>query len=112
MGDTVLQEDLTVEGNLRSEMGSILVKGEVRGDVEAKSVDVSASGVVLGAVLAKNVIVRGQIRGSIGSASVSIESGADMQADLVAETLSVEEGASVVGHIRVGANGEDRSRRG
>ena len=57
MKNSIIEEDLTIEGNVKSEEGNVEVKGRVVGDVAAKSVVIRVSGSIDGAVKATSVTV-------------------------------------------------------
>lgn len=101
MDDSVLQEDLTIEGNIQCSNSGVLVKGKVLGDVSAPRVEVSQTGSVLGAISGKDVVIDGRLKGSVACTSLALKSGSDTDGDLKATTLSAEAGARLVGHVAV-----------
>ncbi|MFZ1728213.1 MAG: polymer-forming cytoskeletal protein [Albidovulum sp.] len=101
MSRTVIEEDLTVTGNITSASGDVAVKGRVTGDIKAKSVDIQLSGDVTGAIDADLVNVQGKQSGRIKCAELSLEKSADVKSDVVAQSLSSEKGARLVGKVQV-----------
>ena len=101
MDESVIEEDLTIEGNLTAANSAVSVKGRIRGDVKAKTIDVLASGSVLGAVAADDVTVAGKLEGSVDCTLLSLQETSKVQANLSAKTLSVNSGATIAGRVDV-----------
>ena len=91
--------DTTVEGNIISE-GEIHVDGSVHGMVRAHTCLVDRRGEVRGEISAEIVYVRGRVIGPINGVHVQIEAGAHVEGDVTNETISIENGAYVLGSIR------------
>jgi cytoskeletal protein CcmA (bactofilin family) len=94
MTRSVIEEDLTIEGNIASEGGDIEVKGRV-------TVDVHVGGEVQGAVTAETVKVQGRQSGRIQCTELSLEKNAEVKADVTAQTLISEKGARLVGKVQI-----------
>ena len=60
MANSIVEEDLTIEGNVKSNGGGVDVKGNVVGDVSADSITVQLSGSVAGALSAKKITIEGK----------------------------------------------------
>ena len=101
MSRTVIEEDLTIDGNLTAEGGEVTVKGRVTGDVTARSVDVAAAGQVTGAITADSVTIQGRQSGRIKCAELSLQKDAEGKADVAAQRGSAEKGAGVVGKVQI-----------
>jgi cytoskeletal protein CcmA (bactofilin family) len=101
MSRTVIEEDLTIDGNLTSEDGDLTVKGRVTGDITARSIDVHATGQVNGAISAADVIIQGKQSGRIKCVELSLQKDAEVKADVIAQTLSSEKGARLVGKVQI-----------
>ncbi|MDH5529796.1 MAG: polymer-forming cytoskeletal protein [Paracoccaceae bacterium] len=101
MSRTVIEEDLTVTGSITSASGDVAVKGRVTGDITAKTVDIQLSGEVKGGIDAESVNVQGKQSGQIKCAELSLEKTANVKSDVVAQSLSSEKGAKLVGKVQV-----------
>ncbi|MFN6952414.1 MAG: polymer-forming cytoskeletal protein [Albidovulum sp.] len=101
MTKSVIEEDLTIDGNVVSKDGDIEVKGKVTGDITSKSVDVSVAGQVQGVITAEVVTIRGKHSGQISCSELALEKNAEVTADVKAQTLSSEKGARLVGKVQI-----------
>ncbi|MEX0349386.1 MAG: polymer-forming cytoskeletal protein [Paracoccaceae bacterium] len=101
MASSIIEENLTVEGNISSDGGSVEVKGRVVGDVDAQAITVQLKGSVDGALSAKMITVEGKHSGSLKCEDLKIASSSQVQADIVAESMATESGAKVVGNINI-----------
>ena len=104
MSGTVIEEDLVVNGNMTSENADISVKGRVVGDISALSVVVDQKGETNGALRAKTVSIHGRQTGSVTCQNLSLGPDSEVMSKVVAETLTTERGAKLVGDIKVGKN--------
>jgi cytoskeletal protein CcmA (bactofilin family) len=94
-----IARDTTVEGDVISE-GEIHIDGSVHGIVRAHTCLVDRRGEVRGEISADVVYVRGRVVGPIHGGHVQIEAGAHVEGDVTNETISIENGAYVLGSIR------------
>ncbi|MEZ5778962.1 MAG: polymer-forming cytoskeletal protein [Paracoccaceae bacterium] len=101
MTRSVIEQDLTVDGNVTSKEGDIEVKGRVTGDIVSRSVDVHVSGQVQGAITADLVTIQGRHSGRIECSELSLQKEAEVKADVKAQTLSSEKGARLVGKVQI-----------
>ncbi|MDI3336512.1 polymer-forming cytoskeletal protein [Defluviimonas aestuarii] len=104
MTRSVIEEDLTIEGNITSKEGEIDVKGKVTGDVDARAVDIHPSGRVDGAISAETVNIQGVQSGRIKCTELSLEKSSDVKAEVTARTLISEKGARLVGKVQISGN--------
>lgn len=90
-----------VIGNL-SGRGDLEIAGRVQGDVDVLGlVHVREEGTVLGSIRAQDVRVAGHVEGNVTArASLVLQAGANMQGDLTAVRLGIEEGARIHGSVR------------
>lgn len=101
MASSMLEEDLIIEGNVRSEGGSVDVKGQVVGDLSADTITVQLSGSVDGALSAKKITIEGKHNGSLSCDNLKLASSSQVRADVVARTMETESGARVVGKVEI-----------
>ena len=101
MTSSIIEEDLTIEGNINSSEGSIEVKGNVAGDVTAEAVSIQPSGSIEGALSAKKISVEGKLKGSLKCDDLKLASTSDVQADVLAQTIAIESGAKILGKVKI-----------
>lgn len=101
MPSSIIEEDLTIEGNIISTEGTIDVKGRVVGDVSAGTITVHVSGSVDGALSAKKITVEGKHRGSLSCDYLKLASTSQVQADVAAKEMEAEIGAKVRGNVDI-----------
>jgi cytoskeletal protein CcmA (bactofilin family) len=88
-GEIVSGEDLVLEGRLNGGLHA-----------PDHAVTVSASGVVKGRIFARMVLIEGNVQGEVTATSVvEITDRARVEADLNAPSVSIAEGAFIVGKI-------------
>lgn len=101
MANSIIEEDLTIEGDLNSGAGGIEVKGRVVGDVSAETITVQIGGSVDGVLSAKKTVIEGKYKGSLKCDDLKIASSAQIQADVSATTMATESGARVLGKVSI-----------
>ncbi len=107
----VLNSDVTVVGTLRF-IDDLLVDGIVEGEILSEGVlTVGENAKISGtekdqpAIRTKSAIIHGRVIGSVVvSERVELASTAVLQGDITASSISIQEGAQIVGHVQVGAN--------
>lgn len=102
MGVSVIGTDLTILGQniVIISQNRIQIDGDVRGDVAGRQVTISTEGSVIGTVSAEKIEVHGGVKGAIRANVVLVHPTAHVDADILHQTLSVEEGAQVEGRMR------------
>ena len=98
---SIIEEDLMIEGNIRSSEGSVDIKGRVVGDVTAEMITVQLSGSVDGAMSATKIAVEGSHTGSLKCDDLKLASTSQVRADVVAKVMATESGAKVKGKIDI-----------
>ncbi len=89
IGELVGEEDLLIQG---------YVEGTI--DLRGNSLTVGKHGVVKANVLAKNVTIEGKVEGDVfGEERISVKSSSQVRGNLVAERVTLEEGAKFKGSI-------------
>ncbi|WP_323778480.1 polymer-forming cytoskeletal protein [Leisingera sp.] len=101
MVNSVIEKDVTIEGNITSSKGSVEVRGRVIGDLSAQAVTVHAGGTVDGALSAKSVTVEGIYSGKIECEDLRLAASSQVKADVSAHSMATESGAQVEGTIRI-----------
>ena len=105
-GLSIIAVGMTVRGDLESN-GTVKVEGTVEGHVQAKNqVLVAKGGVVDGDIDAREAVIGGQANGAIRALDrVEIQAGATVNGDITTRRISVAEGGSLNGLIRMGEQG-------
>ncbi len=101
MPNAVIEEDLTIEGDLIAKESNIAIKGRITGDVQAKAVDVQPGGVVKGSVSAESVTISGELTGTVSCGDLALNETARVSADLSAKTLTSMKGSRVTGKVEI-----------
>ena len=104
MPNSVIEEDLIVDGNIEAKEGSVAVKGRVTGDIAARAIEVLEGGQVKGAMSAESVSILGTHAGSISCDELSLHSTSDVKSDVTAKRMSSEKGAKLVGKVQITGN--------
>ncbi|MBI2930537.1 MAG: polymer-forming cytoskeletal protein [Planctomycetes bacterium] len=89
---------------------NIRTEDEVVNDYQARveyynegHVEVAKKGIIIAEVRVRNLTIKGEVKGPVRAReSVQIAKGGRLYGDVVAPTLSVEEGAVLVGRVEVG----------
>ena len=89
---SVLVSDVKVKGNI-TEKGSIIIDGEVNGNINADLVETFKNSNIKGNITSKDVFIGGKLKGDINSDSVYIRKTADVDGTIKQKTLSIEEGS-------------------
>ena len=89
---SVLVSDVKIKGNI-TEKESIIVDGEVEGNINAEIVETFENSFVKGDIKSKETVIGGKLKGNIDSDSVHIKKTADVDGAIKQKTLSIEEGS-------------------
>ncbi len=101
MASSVIEDDLTIDGNIKTSEGSVDVRGKVAGDITAVAIAIQPGGSVEGRLSASTISIAGQLKGSLNCDDVTLASTSSVQADVEAEAMTTESGAEVVGRLKV-----------
>ena len=89
---SVLVSDVKIKGNI-IEKDSIIIDGEVSGNVNAELVETFENSNIKGNITSKNVLIGGKLKGDINSDRVHIKKTADVDGSIKQKALSIEEGS-------------------
>lgn len=108
-GASVIGNDLTILGETIRivSQNKLQVDGHVIGDVHGKQVVISKGGSVTGNVYAEKVDVCGDVRGPIRALTVALHGSANVDGDIVSQTLSISQGAVFDGRARRANNADE-----
>lgn len=101
MPSSFIAEDLTLEGDIKSDEGSIEIEGNVIGNVTARSIVIRVGGSVRGALSAMTVIIEGKHAGKLNCDDLKLSSTARWQGEIMAKTMTSETGAEIEGKIHI-----------
>lgn len=87
--DTIISHDVSFVGTLLCN-GVVTVEGTIEGDMYCSQAFISPGAVVLGSVIAPNVVIAGNIRGDVYADRVNLESTAHILGDIVHTELGME----------------------
>ena len=93
---SILSADLKILGDVET-AGDLHIDGVILGDVHSRRVTVGKDGEVKGVVHGEEVNIRGQVTGEIEAHSVTLAKTARVEATIVHELLTVEQGAEFLG---------------
>ena len=93
-----LSNDIKLEGHIDS-TGTVLISGQVNGNVKAKSLTLESSGMISGNINADETELMGTQKGNVSSKRLSILNGSRLRGNIKCEELIVEHGSDVTGKI-------------
>jgi cytoskeletal protein CcmA (bactofilin family) len=97
-GPSIVAQDVTIEGNITAS-GELHIDGTVYGSVRAKSCVIDMNGFVQGELIAEEIFIRGRVMGPIRGIHVNLYAGAQVEGDILNDTISIENGANIYGMI-------------
>lgn len=95
---SVLHEGITIRGEWTSD-GIVEFGGTFVGDLTVDTLVLTRSGQIKGNVKARNVTIEGSLEGTISAILVSLKPSAMVSADIAAQAMMVEPGATIEGHV-------------
>ena len=99
----ILSSDVEIKGSLKFS-NDLIIDGKIEGEVTSDgSLTVGENALVIGEIRTKSVVVFGKVQGNITvTERCELKSNAIQEGDIVAGTMSIEEGASFSGRSSVG----------
>ncbi len=92
MSKSVFANDLHIKGNVTSK-GDIQLNGVVDGELSARTLWLEKDSSIRGPAIAEKVVIGGNIDCNVYGDSVKLKSSANVQSDVVSNSLSVDEEA-------------------
>ena len=89
---SVLVSDVKIKGNI-TEKGSIIIDGEVNGNINAELVETFENSHIKGNIKSKKTFISGKLKGDITSDRVHIRKTANVDGAIKQKILSIEEGS-------------------
>ena len=96
---SIISSDLTISGSVDAQ-GSIIVEGQINGDVNCQSVLVQETGTVEGSLTADDINIYGTVDGTISGKRVSIRATSRVEADIYHELIELEMGTEFTGVLK------------
>jgi cytoskeletal protein CcmA (bactofilin family) len=96
---SIISADLKITGDLISD-GDIQFNGILVGDVQSGSLTIGETARVEGKISAREVRVSGEVVGEVTAGSVALNKGARVSGNIAHESLAIEPGADMEGHVR------------
>jgi cytoskeletal protein CcmA (bactofilin family) len=99
---SLIGSDLSIEGQsitIRCK-GMLRVNGNIQADLHSRQLDVGREAIITGSITAEAVEVHGRVNGAILSHKVVLHATAEVDGDIAAQFLSIEQGASFDGRSR------------
>jgi cytoskeletal protein CcmA (bactofilin family) len=93
-----ISNDIKIEGHINS-TGTILISGQVMGNVTAKSLTLESTGLINGNVKADETELMGTQKGNIKSRRLSLLIGSKLRGNVNCEELIAEHGCDITGKI-------------
>lgn len=100
---TVIGKDTTIKGEFQFD-GPARILGALEGQITSKGVlEIGDGGRCKATINADRIVIDGRVDGDVtAKTSLQLTAKGSLQGDLVAASLTIAEGASLVGHCRVG----------
>jgi cytoskeletal protein CcmA (bactofilin family) len=94
-----IAHDLVVSGNI-STHGELHINGTVTGHVTAQVCVIDVNGRVDGEIRANAIFVQGTVNGPLSASHVHVYPGGRVRGDITHETITIENGADVLGQFK------------
>jgi cytoskeletal protein CcmA (bactofilin family) len=110
---TIIGADATFSGDLKFESAA-KVLGKFEGSITSKGKVFIADGCDCKATIAaKEIAVEGRIEGNVDAGDrIELKPTGIVAGDIVAQRMTMAEGASINGHCQIGPNGKSNSKSG
>ena len=103
---TYINKDLLMEGFLESKDGQVVIAGQFKGNVVARSVIIESSAHYLGNINAEHLKVEGKVDGDITADLLEVSNSGVIDGKLKTNSLSVDTGAQISGNVgRISGSG-------
>lgn len=102
MPASVIGPDLAIVGQKITLVckSTLVIAGEVSGDIHGDDVTVGQTGKVTGTVIARTLAIHGEINGTLRAETVALYATARINGDIVQKNLVIAEGAQFDGRVR------------
>jgi cytoskeletal protein CcmA (bactofilin family) len=99
---SVIGPDLSIIGQKITLVckSTLIVTGEILGDINGSEVTVGDTGKVTGTITARSISVHGEVHGALRAESVTLYATAHIVGDIIQKNLVIAEGAKFDGQVR------------
>ena len=99
---SILGPDISISGQqlvIRTK-GSLLIEGQIQGDVHGEAVTVGDGAYVTGVITARTIEIQGSVKGALKGSTVILRENSTVDADILHQKLSIAEGAQFDGSVQ------------
>ena len=89
---SLITSDIKIRGNI-IEKNSIVIDGEINGNINAEHVETYKNSNIQGNITSKSTMIGGKLKGDINSEKVHINNTAEVEGLIKQKTLSIDEGS-------------------
>ena len=99
---SILGPDISISGQqlVLKTKGSLLIRGQIQGDVHGEAVTVDHGASVTGVITARTIQIQGSVKGALKGSTVILQEHSTVDANIVHQKLSIAEGAQFDGSAR------------
>jgi cytoskeletal protein CcmA (bactofilin family) len=99
---SILGPDISISGEqlVLKTKGSLLIRGQIQGDVHGEAVTVDDGANVTGVITARIVAIRGGVKGALKGSTVILHENSTVDANIVHQNLAISEGAQFEGSVQ------------
>jgi cytoskeletal protein CcmA (bactofilin family) len=99
---SILGPDISIFGQqlVLKTKGSLLIQGQIEGDVHGESVTVDDGANVKGVITARTIAIQGGVKGQLKGSNVILHEHSVVDADIIQQRLTVADGAHFEGSVK------------
>ena len=99
---SILGPDISISGQqlVLKTKGSLLIQGQIQGDVHGEAVTVDHGANVTGVITARIIAIQGGVKGALKGSTVILHENSTVDANIVHQKLSIAEGAQFEGSVQ------------
>jgi cytoskeletal protein CcmA (bactofilin family) len=99
---SILGPDISIYGQqlVLKTKGSLLIQGQIQGDVHGEAVTVDHGANVTGVITARIIAIQGGVKGALKGSTVILHENSTVDANIVHQKLSIAEGAQFEGSVQ------------
>jgi len=100
---SIIGSDLAIVGQRITLVcqSTLMVIGEVNGDINGDDVTIGDTGYVTGTITARSITVHGKVKGALRGETIALHPTAQIEGDVLHKNLIIAEGAKFDGRVRV-----------
>ena len=99
---SILGADISISGQqlVLKTKGSLLIRGQIQGDVHGEAVTVDHGASVTGVITARTIEIQGSVKGALKGSTVILHEHSTVDANIVHQKLTIAEGAQFDGSAK------------